>query len=166
MNPRPRITARREAAWRLLASCLLVALAAAAAVGARAASSVRPPRLSYTVSSLPNGLRIILLEDHSAPIVNVQVWYHVGSKDERAGRTGFAHLFEHMMFKGSKNVDPEEHTSVIASVGGQSNAYTTDDETVFWQTLPAQFLLFCVWSAGEAWGYLRGAGRACERTYY
>ena len=62
------------------------------------------------------------------------VWYHVGSKNEKPGRTGFAHLFEHMMFKGSKNVEPEEHTSLIASVGGQSNAYTTDDETVFWET--------------------------------
>src|SRR6187549_3320551 len=103
-------------------------------------AAVRPPRLQYDMSVLPNGLKVILSEDHSTPIVHVAVWYHVGSKNERPGRTGFAHLFEHMMFKGSKNVDPEAHTSIIASVGGQSNAYTTEDITVFWQTLPAHYL--------------------------
>src|SRR4051794_38456707 len=73
--------------------------------------AARPPRLQYRLSRLPNGLTVILSEDHSTPIVHVQLWYHVGSKDERPGRTGFAHLFEHMMFKGSKNVEPEAHTS-------------------------------------------------------
>jgi zinc protease len=61
-------------------------------------AAVRPPKLQYQISTLPNGLRVILSEDHSTPIVHVSVWYHVGSKNERAGRTGFAHLFEHMMF--------------------------------------------------------------------
>src|SRR5688572_31983624 len=93
-------------------------------------AAVRPPKLQYQISTLPNGLRVILSEDHSTPIVHVSVWYHVGSKNERAGRTGFAHLFEHMMFKGSRNVEPDSHTSIIASVGGRSNAYTTEDETV------------------------------------
>jgi hypothetical protein len=92
-------------------------------------AAVRPPKLQYQISTLPNGLRVILSEDHSTPIVHVSVWYHVGSKNERAGHTGFAHLFEHMMFKGSKNVEPDSHTSIIASVGGRSNAYTTEDET-------------------------------------
>ena len=72
--------------------------------------------------TLPNGLTVVLSPDHSTPIVHVELWYHVGSKDEKAGRTGFAHLFEHMMFKGSKNVEPEEHASMLASIGGQSNA--------------------------------------------
>src|ERR1051325_1597089 len=98
-----------------------------------ALAAVRPPRLQYEATTLPNGLRVILSEDHSTPIVHVSVWYHVGSTHERPGPTGFAHLFEHMMFKGSKNVDPEEHTSIIAGVGGRSNAYTTEDETVFWE---------------------------------
>src|SRR5688500_2006566 len=95
-------------------------------------AAVRPPKLQYQMMTLPNGLRVILSEDHSTPIVHLSVWYHVGSKNEKKGRTGFAHLFEHMMFKGSKNVEPEAHTSIVASVGGQSNAYTTEDTTVFW----------------------------------
>ncbi len=116
---------------------------------------MRPPKLQYQISTLPNGLRVILSEDHSTPIVHVSVWYHVGSKNERAGRTGFAHLFEHMMFKGSKNVEPESHTSIIASVGGRSNAYTTEDETVFWQTLPAQYLPLALWMEADRMATLR-----------
>src|SRR5215468_2916154 len=116
-----------------LAACAL--LAAAPLVAA-----VRPPKLQYEMTTLPNGLTVVLEEDHSTPIVHLQLWYHVGSKNEKPGRTGFAHLFEHMMFKGSKNVEPEAHTSLISSVGGQSNAYTTDDETVFWETVPSQYL--------------------------
>src|SRR4051794_37993155 len=85
-------------------------------------AAVHPPKLEYQTLTLPNGLRVIVSEDHSTPIVHVAVWYHVGSKNERPGRTGFAHFFEHMMFKGSKNVDPEAHTSIISSVGGRSNA--------------------------------------------
>ena len=118
-----------------VATCLAaVTFAAVALTPVQAA--VRPPKLQYQITTLPNGLRVILSEDHSTPIVHVSVTYHVGSKNERAGRTGFAHLFEHMMFKGSRNVEPESHTSLISSVGGRSNAYTTEDETVFWQTLP------------------------------
>ena len=111
-----------------------VALVLMAGVASSAAS--RPPKLQYQISTLANGLTVVLSEDHSTPIVNLQVWYHVGSKNEKPGHTGFAHLFEHMMFKGSKNVEPEAHTSYISSIGGQSNAYTDDDETVFWETVP------------------------------
>ena len=114
-------------------------------------AAVRPPKLQYNLSILPNGLKVILSEDHSTPIVHVAVWYHVGSKNERPGRTGFAHLFEHMMFKGSKNVEPEAHTSIIASVGGRSNAYTTEDETVFWETLPASTSLWRCGSKRIGW---------------
>jgi len=66
-------------------------------------AAVRPPRMAYSIATLPNGLTVVLSEDHSTPIVHADLWYHVGSKDERPGRTGFAHLFEHMMFKGSKD---------------------------------------------------------------
>jgi len=132
-----------------VAACV-VALAVAS-VGA----AVRPPKLQYQLMTLPNGLRVILSEDHSTPIVHVQLWYHVGSKNERAGRTGFAHLFEHMMFKGSKNVEPESHTSIIASVGGRSNAYTTEDETVFWQTFPQQYLPLVLWMEADRMATLR-----------
>src|ERR1700745_2996214 len=129
----------------------LVLLAAAAPLLA----AVRPPRLQYEITTLPNGLTLVLSEDHSTPIVHLNLTYHVGSKNEKQGRTGFAHLFEHMMFKGSKNVAPEEHTSVISSVGGQSNAYTTDDETVFWETGPAQYTPPVLWLGGDRMASLR-----------
>jgi len=87
-------------------------------------AATRPTRLDYTMTSLPNGMQVVLLEDHSTPIVHAEVWYHVGSKNERPGRTGFAHLFEHMMFKGSKNVDPEGHPSGISSFDPLRNVYS------------------------------------------
>src|SRR4029079_8341327 len=124
--------------------CFVVALLIAAA-GFTTSAAVRPPKLQYDISTLPNGLTLVLSEDHSTPIVHLQVWYHVGSKNEKKGRTGFAHLFEHLMFKGSKNVEPEEHTSLVTSLGGQSNAYTTDDETVVWATVPSQYLPLTMW---------------------
>src|SRR6478735_5341215 len=92
------------------------ALAVIVASGPGSSAAVRPPKLEYTMTTLPNGLQVVLLEDHSTPIVHTELWYHVGSKNEKPGRTGFAHLFEHMMFKGSKNVEPEGHPSQIVSV--------------------------------------------------
>jgi zinc protease len=127
-----------------------VLLAAAGTIGA-----VRPPKLEYKLTTLPNGLTVVLEEDHSTPIVHLQLWYHVGSKNEKPGRTGFAHLFEHLMFKGSKNVSAEAHTSMVASVGGQSNAYTTDDETVFWETVPAQYLPMILWLEADRMATLK-----------
>ena len=85
-------------------------------------TAVRPPKLQYKMTTLSNGLKVIFSEDHSTPIVHVSVWYHVGSKNEKPGRTGFAHLFEHMMFKGSKNVMPDSHPSILAGIGGEANA--------------------------------------------
>jgi zinc protease len=123
--------------------------------GPPSGAAVRPPKLNYQTTTLPNGLRLILLEDHSTPIVHVEVWYHVGSKDERPGRTGFAHLFEHMMFKGSKNVSPEQHTSFVSSVGGQGNAYTTEDVTVFWETVPSHYLPLALWLEADRMATLR-----------
>jgi zinc protease len=139
---------------RAAAGVSLVAAAVVATIE-RPSAAVRPTKLVYQMSTLPNGLTVVLEEDHSTPIVHLQLWYHVGSKNERAGRTGFAHLFEHLMFKGSKNVTPEGHTSMIASVGGQSNAYTTDDETVFWETVPAQYLPMILWQEADRMATLR-----------
>ncbi|HET7695868.1 MAG TPA: pitrilysin family protein [Vicinamibacterales bacterium] len=118
-------------------------------------AAVRPPKLDYTMTTLANGMKVVLLEDHSTPIVHLQMWYHVGSKNERPGRTGFAHLFEHMMFKGSKNVEPEGHPSYISSVGGQSNAFTNEDATVFWETVPAQYLPLVLWLEADRLAALR-----------
>src|SRR5258707_8733269 len=139
---------------RVLAAVLLTGgLLSAATQPALAAS--RPPKLQYEITTLPNGLTVVLSEDHSTPIVHVQLVYHVGSKNQRPGRPGFPHLFEHLMFKGSKNVQPEAHTSMLASVGGQSNAYTTDDETVFWETVPAQYLPLSLWLEADRMATLR-----------
>src|SRR5437667_1516471 len=135
---------------------LAITVAAATALaGLTLTAAVRPPKLQYEITTLPNGLTVVLEEDHSTPIVHVQLWYHVGSKNEKAGRTGFAHLFEHLMFKGSKNVESEAHTSLISSIGGQSNAYTTDDETVFWETVPVQYLPLVLWLEADRMATLR-----------
>src|SRR5437660_1958360 len=134
---------------------ILAAAIAASLAGLTLSAAVRPPKLQYEMTTLPNGLTVVFEEDHSTPIVHLQLWYHVGSKNEKPGRTGFAHLFEHLMFKGSKNVMPEAHTSMLASVGGQSNAYTTDDETVFWETVPAQYLPLALWLEADRMATLR-----------
>ena len=139
---------------RLLTTGALAAAIVLAARGTPEAAS-RPPRFQYQITTLPNGLTVVLSEDHSTPIVHVNLTYHVGSKNEKPGRTGFAHLFEHLMFKGSKNVQPEAHTSMLASIGGQSNAYTTDDETVFWETIPAQYLPLTLWLEADRMATLR-----------
>lgn len=130
---------------RGLLSALIVVAAPCVGVASAPPSVPRPTPFTYTMLALPNGLQAVLLEDHTTPIVHLAVWYHVGSRDEKAGRTGFAHLFEHLMFKGSKNVGPDQHPSLITSIGGQSNAFTDEDTTVFWETVPAQYLPLVLW---------------------
>jgi zinc protease len=137
------------------ARSLGVACAVALVAVAIPSAAVRPPKLQYEITTLPNGLTLVLSEDHSTPIVHLNLTYHVGSKNEKQGRTGFAHLFEHLMFKGSKNVQPEAHTSMVSSIGGQSNAFTTDDETVFWETVPAQYLPMILWLEADRMATLR-----------
>lgn len=120
--------------------CCIVALFAAAL-----AAQDLPPRLKIATAELPNGLKMVMHEDHSRPVINLQVWYHVGSKDEREGRTGFAHLFEHLMFRGSKNVGPEDHMKYVREAGGQVNAYTSFDQTVYWESFPSNYLERMLW---------------------
>jgi len=154
-EPRRRGGARRRRARRIAAGCLWLSLAAVSAAGPRAVSDARPPKLDYTDSTLPNGLRLLVHEDHSTPIVNVQVWYHVGSKDDRPGRSGCAHLLERLMFTGSKNVQPGQHTTLVTGVGGQADAYTTEDVTVFWKTVPSEFLPMALWLEADRMASLR-----------
>ena len=135
---------------RCIAALLLLCAAAPRAAAGQTsapetAPAVRPRPLHIVSRTLANGLRVILVEDHSTPILNLQIWYHVGSKDERAGRTGFAHLFEHLMFKGSAHVAPDEHSRIVEAAGGVDNAYTNDDATVFWETVPSNFLERVLW---------------------
>ena len=98
------------------------------------------PSIRFTDTTLPNGLRLIISEDHSAPVYSIAVSYKVGSRDERQGRTGFAHLFEHMMFKGSENVGPGEHFMQIFTAGGTMNGTTNKDRTIYFETLPSNQL--------------------------
>ena len=132
---------------------LAVAIGMASAVAAPVDAAVGPAKFDYRITTLDNGLTVILSEDHSTPIVNLQMWYHVGSKNEPEGRTGFAHLFEHLMFKGSQNVRTDEHLSMISSVGGVGNAYTTEDVTVFFETVPSQYLPARALARGGSDGY-------------
>jgi predicted Zn-dependent peptidase len=101
--------------------------------------------ITYEHYTGPNGLDVILHEDHKAPIVHVMVWYHVGSKDESYDMTGFAHLFEHMMFQGSENVGKTEHFAYVQGVGGSLNATTGQDRTNYFQTVPREYIGLALW---------------------
>jgi predicted Zn-dependent peptidase len=114
---------------------LLVILAFGAAAFAQQAPSTLP-KIKFTDTKLDNGLRVVISEDHYAPVYAIVVDYKVGSKDERKGRTGFAHLFEHMMFKGSENVGVGELDFLIYTNGGNSNGTTNTDRTSYYETLP------------------------------
>ena len=103
------------------------------------------PGISFEEYRLDNGLQVLLYRDAKAPIVHVLVWYHVGSKDEPRDRTGFAHLFEHMMFQGSENVAKTEHFTHVQGVGGITNASTSQDRTNYFQTVPSEYLGLGLW---------------------
>jgi zinc protease len=103
--------------------------------------------------TLDNGLRVVLNEDHAAPLVAINVWYHVGSKDEKPGRTGFAHLFEHLLFSGSENVGNNEHFRYVQSVGGILNGSTTFDRTNYYETLPSNHLALGLWLESDRMGW-------------
>jgi zinc protease len=114
------------------------------------------PPINFTESVLDNGLRVILHEDHSTPIVAVNIWYHVGSKNEVRGRTGFAHLFEHMMFQGSKHYDNDFFVP-LQEAGGTLNGSTNSDRTNYWEVVPSNFLELALWLESDRMGYLLDA---------
>ncbi len=122
------------------AVCVGVCLFVAAAVSAAEPKSSSPVRVAFSDITLANGLRVQLVEDHGAPVIALNVAYDVGSRNERPGRTGFAHLFEHMMFKGSANVGDGEHFYQVFSNGGSMNGTTNNDLTLYFETLPANQL--------------------------
>jgi predicted Zn-dependent peptidase len=109
--------------------------------------------LSIEDYKLSNGLRVVLNEDHSAPLVAINLWYHVGSKNERPGRTGFAHLFEHMLFSGSAHVGNNEHFRYVQSVGGVLNGSTFFDRTNYFETLPSNYLALGLWLEADRMGF-------------
>jgi zinc protease len=131
-----------------LAGAALLALSGPALV-AQEALKVTPPKIEVRQHKLANGLEVLLLEDHSVPVADLQVWYHVGSRDERKGRSGFAHLFEHIMFKGSENLGPEEHKNFVSSIGGRYNATTDYDRTLYFQVFPSNYLERVLWMEAD-----------------
>ncbi|MEM9300747.1 MAG: pitrilysin family protein [Pseudomonadota bacterium] len=110
--------------------------------------------IPYAKYRLANGLTVVLHEDHSDPLVHVDVTYHVGSAREEAGRSGFAHFFEHMMFQGSENVADEEHFRVVSNAGGTLNGTTNSDRTNYFQTVPANQLEKVLWLEADRMGFL------------
>ena len=129
-----------------MARCLaLAACGFALAAKPATASAVKLPITEVHQVKLDNGLRALIVESHDAPVINVQVWYHVGSKNEAPGRTGFAHLFEHLMFDGTRNLSSNEFSDYIIRSGGTDNAYTTEDSTVFWESVPSNMLPVVLW---------------------
>jgi predicted Zn-dependent peptidase len=121
--------------WVRLLLSVLCAITAAVALSAASAA-----KITFTDTKLKNGLRVIISEDHSAPVYSLAVTYNVGSRDERKGRTGFAHLFEHMMFKGSEQVGPGEHFTLVFNNGGNMNGTTNQERTLYFETLPSNQL--------------------------
>ncbi|PYS72291.1 MAG: insulinase family protein [Acidobacteria bacterium] len=107
------------------------------------------PQIQFTDRKLPNGLRVISAPDHSSPTVAIQVWYHVGSKDDPNQRSGFAHLFEHMMFKSTRNMKSEMMDRLTEDVGGFNNAFTADDVTVYYEVVPSNYLETLLWAEAD-----------------
>ena len=112
-------------------------------------ATAQEKRIKFTEYDLPNGLHVILHEDHSTPIVNVSVMYHVGSKNEDPKRTGFAHFFEHLMFEGTENISRGDYFKMIQANGGQLNANTSQDRTYYFQTLPSNQEELGLWMEAE-----------------
>ncbi|HEX6730294.1 MAG TPA: pitrilysin family protein [Pyrinomonadaceae bacterium] len=112
-------------------------------------AQTRMPQLVFKDRTLPNGLRVLSAADRSSPTVAIQVWYHVGSKDDPQSRSGFAHLFEHIMFKSTKNMKSEMMDRLTEDVGGFNNAFTADDVTVYFEVVPSNYLETLLWAEAD-----------------
>jgi zinc protease len=141
-----------------IARIAVVLLAASAAVArmpvTRAQSGASDIRIPFERYTLANGLTVILSVDHTTPTVAVDVWYHVGSKNELPGRTGFAHLFEHVMFTGSGHVPYGLHDKLTEGVGGSNNGTTSNDRTTYYETVPSNYLEDQLWLESDRMGFL------------
>ncbi len=141
-------------ALAVCASALLSAALFSANIMAQKSTNTKIPKINYRERSLANGLRVLSVEDHSSPTVSIQVWYHVGSKDDPSGRSGFAHLFEHIMFKSTKNMKSEMLDRLTEDVGGFNNAFTADDVTVYYEVVPSNYLETLLWAESDRLGAL------------
>ena len=133
----------------------LLLLAALSVLSCSASFAEDKPLYDFKQITLDNGLKVIVLEDFACPVVSVQLWYHVGSKDEKPDRQGFAHMFEHMMFQGTDRVGPTGHFDSVHRVGGACNAYTNFDETVYFEALPASQLELAMYLEAERMSFLK-----------
>ena len=151
-------------AFVLLFIALLIALPLSSSPHAQARAGTAPARMSvaYTQFTLPNGLRVVLHEDHSVPVVAVNVWYHVGSGREKPGRTGFAHLFEHLMFEGSGHVKEGDFDVLLEGAGGDNNGSTNTDRTNYYLTVPSTALELALFLESDRMGYLLDAMSAAK----
>ncbi len=137
------------------AFCLTIAMGLAVSAAAQDDSPAASSRFDFQEITLDNGMKVISLEDFSCPVVAVHLWYHVGSKDEDPERQGFAHMFEHMMFRGTDRLGSTDHFDFVRQTGGNCNAYTTFDQTVYTQTLPANQLNMAMWLEAERMSMLK-----------
>ena len=129
--------------------------AAPSAATAAAAEALQVPRVAYRERTLPNGLTVLSVESHASPTVSIQVWFHVGGADDPEGKSGFAHLFEHMMFKGSKYMKSEQFDRLTEDVGGENNAFTSEDVTGYQAVVPSNHLETLLWAEAERLANLR-----------
>jgi zinc protease len=146
---------RKSVAAAMLAACFATASVLIAQKSDKAEGKLKLPELKYETYTLPNGLKVITHEDHRLPLVAVDLWYHVGPLNERPGRTGFAHLFEHMMFEGSEHVGEKAHIKFVQGAGATDVNGTTDfDRTNYFETLPANQLELGLWLESDRMGFL------------
>ena len=129
--------------------CLILAACLLATTQLTSTAQTKMPQLKFTDRKLTNGMRVLTVEDHASPTVAIQVWYHVGSKDDPNGRSGFAHLFEHIMFKSTKNMKSEMMDRLTEDVGGFNNAFTSDDVTVYFEVVPSNYLETLIWAEAD-----------------
>ncbi len=133
----------------------LAALGVALAIAAPSAAEAKDPTVRFEKYALDNGLEVILHQDNSVPLVAVNVWYHVGSGDETVGKSGFAHLFEHMLFQGSKHVGSDKHFDTLKSIGGSGvNGTTNPDRTNYFEVVPSHQIETGLWLESDRMGYM------------
>src|SRR5258707_12787841 len=127
----------------------LISCAAILAGSIGATAQTKMPQMRFRERTLANGLRVLSVVDKSSPTVAINIWYHVGSEDDADQRSGFAHLFEHIMFKSTKNMKSEMMDRLTEDVGGNNNAYTADDVTVYYEVVPSNYLETLLWAEAD-----------------
>src|SRR5438552_19135325 len=137
--------------FSIFITCASIAIAVCAVYG-----QTKMPEMNYRERTLANGMHVLSVIDKASPTVAINVWYHVGSKDDPDQRSGFAHLFEHIMFKSTKNMKAEMMDRLTEDVGGSNNAFTQDDVTVYYEIVPSNYLETLLWAEAERLSGLTG----------